>query len=118
MKIDNEQLLTAYISNNFNQTKTAKTLGTTKQTINRKIQNPEFQKLLKNYRANLFKSASQDLLENTVKASKTLARLLSSKSENIRLQAACKILNLSCDYVTIDDLQQELDSLKETINKE
>lgn len=115
MKIDNEQLLTAYVSNNFNQTKTAKTLGTTKQTINRRVKSSEFQKQLTEYRKNLFKSASQILLENTLRASGTLARLLDSKNENIRLQAACKILNLSTDFITIDDLETEVENLKATL---
>lgn len=117
-KLNNEDLLITYIGNNFNQTKTAKALGTTKQTINRRVKSPEFQELLQNYRKALFRESSQILLENSVKASRTLAKLLDSSSENIRLQAACKILNLSADFTTIDDLQQELNSLKEIINKE
>lgn len=117
MKINNEELLTAYVSNNFNQTKTAKALGTTKQTINRKVKSPEFQELLQNYRKALFRESSQILLENSVKASRTLAKLLDSQNENIKLQSACKILNLSNDYTTIDDLETELNSLKEIINK-
>lgn len=115
MKINNEELLTAYVSNNFNQTKTAKALGTTKQTINRKVKNPEFQKLLQNYRKNLFQKSSQILLENSVKASRTLARLLDSSSENVKLQSACKILNLSNDFTTIDSLETELENLKSII---
>lgn len=117
MRISNEQLLTAYVSNNFNQTKTAKALGTTKQTINRRVKSPEFQKLLRDYRKALFRESSQNLLENTLRASRTLVKLLDSSSENIRFQAACKILNLSSDYTTIDDLETELNSLKEIINK-
>lgn len=115
MKISNEQLLTAYVSNNFNQTKTAKALGTTKQTINRKVKSPEFQEELSRYRNHLFQSASQILLENSVKASKILSKLLDSQSENIRFQAACKILNLSNDFTTIDNLETELENLKSTI---
>lgn len=84
----------------------------------KRIQSNEFQALLTEYRKNLFQQSSQILLENTLRASKTLARLLNSSSENVRLQSAVKILNLSCDYVTIDNLQQELNSLKEIINKE
>lgn len=115
MKIDNEQLLTAYVSNNFNQTKTAKALGTTKQTINRRVKSSEFQELLQNYRKTLFQKSSQILLENSVKASRTLAKLLDSSSENVKLQSACKILNLSNDFTTIDNLETELENLKSTI---
>ncbi len=114
-KLNNEDLLISYVSSGFNQTKTAKALGTTKQTINRKVKSPEFQELLQNYRKNLFQSASQILLENSVKASKILAKLLDSPSENIRFQAACKILNLSADFTTIDNLETELENLKSTI---
>lgn len=117
-KIDNKDLLIAYLESGFNLSETAKALGLCRQTVAKKVSTSEFQELLQNYRKTLFQKSSQNLLENTVKASKTLARLLNSKNENIRLQAACKILNLSCDYVTIDDLQQELNSLKEIINKE
>lgn len=116
-KLNNEDLLITYIGNSFNQTKTAKALGTTKQTINRRVKSPEFQKLLRDYRKALFRESSQILLENTLRASRTLSRLLDSQNENIKLQSACKILNLSADYTTIDDLEQELNSLKEIINK-
>ncbi|RGI71860.1 hypothetical protein DXD93_02695 [Ruminococcus bromii] len=117
-KLNNEDLLITYIGNSFNQTKTAKALGTTKQTINRKVKSPEFQALLTEYRKNLFQQSSQILLENTLRASKVLSKLLDSQSENIKLQSAVKILNLSADYTTIDNLEQELNSLKEIINKE
>lgn len=117
-KLNNEQLLTAYVSSGFNLSETAKALGVCRQTVAKRVQTPEFQALLTEYRHTLFQSASQNLLESTQTASTTLVELLNSKNENIRLQAACKILNLSCDYVTIDDLQQELNSLKEIINKE
>ena len=109
-KLNNEDLLITYIGNSFNQTKTAKALGTTKQTINRKVKSPEFQALLTEYRKNLFQQSSQILLENTLRASKVLSKLLDSQSENIKLQSAVKILNLSADYTTIDNLEQELNS--------
>lgn len=114
-KLNNEDLLISYVSSGFNQTKTAKALGTTKQTINRKVKSPEFQELLRDYRKALFRESSQILLENSVKASRTLARLLSSENENIKLQSACKILNLSADFTTIDNLETELENLKSTI---
>lgn len=117
-KIDNEQLLTAYVSSGFNLSKTAQKLNLCRQTVAKRVQTPEFQALLNEYRKNLFQSASQQLLEATTKASRTLVTLLSSENENVRLQSAVKILNLSADYTTIDDLEQELNSLREIINKE
>ncbi len=117
-KLNNEQLLTAYVSSGFNLTRTAQQLNICRQTVAKRVQTPEFQALLTEYRKNLFQQSSQILLENTLRASKTLVKLLNSKSENIKLQTAVKILNLSADYTTIDDLQQELNSLKEIINKE
>ena len=117
-KIDNQKLLISYLENGFNLSETAKALGVCRQTVAKKVQTPEFQALLTEYRKNLFQQSSQILLENTLRASKTLVKLLNAKSENIKLQTAVKILNLSADYTTIDDLQQELNSLKEIINKE
>lgn len=116
-KIDNEQLLTAYISSGFNLTKTAQKLNLCRQTVAKKVSTSEFQEELSRYRKHLFQQSSQILLENTLRASKTLSRLLDSSSENIRLQAACKILNLSADFTTIDDLQQELNSLKKLLTE-
>lgn len=118
MKISNEEILVSYLENGFNLSETAKALGICRQTVAKKIQTPEFQKQLTDYRKNLFQSASQQLLEATTKASKTLSKLLNSQSENIRLQSAVKILNIASDTTVIDDLQQELNSLKEIINKE
>lgn len=117
-KIDNGQLLLAYISSGFNLTKTAQKLNLCRQTVAKRVNSSEFQEELSQYRKHLFQESSQILLESTQSASRTLIKLLNSKNENIRLQAACKILNLSADYVTVDDLQQELNSLKEIINRE
>ena len=117
-KINNEQLLMAYISSGFNLSKTAQKLNLCRQTIAKRVNSDEFQELLTVYRKNLFQQSSQILLENTLRASKALVKLLDSSNENVRLQSAVKILNLSADYTTIDDLQQELNSLKEIINKE
>lgn len=117
-KIDNEQLLMAYIANGFNLSKTAQQLHICRQTVAKRVNSDEFQALLTEYRKNLFQQSSQILLENTLRASKVLSKLLDSQSENIKLQSAVKILNLSADYTTIDNLEQELNSLKEIINKE
>ena len=118
MKISIEEILVAYLRNGFNLSETAKALGVCGQTVAKKVQTPEFQEQLSEYRSTLFRSSSQELLEATTKASKALVKLLDSSNENVRLQSAVKILNLSCDYVTIDNLEQELNSLKEIINKE
>ena len=117
-KLNNEQLLTAYIANGFNLSRTAQKLNLCRQTVAKRVNSDEFQELLTVYRKNLFQQSSQILLENNLRASKALVKLLDSSNENVRLQSAVKILNLSCDYVTLDDLQQELNSLKEIINKE
>lgn len=117
-KISNEELLVAYLRSGFNLSETAKALGVCRQTVSKRIKSDTFQALLSEYRKNLFQQSSQILLENTLRASKTLVKLLASSSENVRLQSAVKILNLSADFTTIDDLQQELNSLKEIINKE
>ena len=118
MKISNHEILVAYLRSGFNLSETAKALGVCRQTIAKRVQTPEFQKQLTEYRNTLFRSSSQELLEATTKASKTLVKLLDSSNENVRLQSAVKILNLSADYTTIDDLEQELNSLREIINKE
>ncbi len=117
-KISNEELLVAYLRSGFNLSETAKALGVCRQTVAKRFNSNEFQELLTVYRKNLFQQSSQILLENTLRASKALVKLLDSSNENVRLQSAVKILNLSADYTTIDDLQQELNSLKEIINKE
>ena len=117
-KIANQKLLISYLENGFNLSETAKALGVCRQTVAKRVNSDEFQELLTVYRKNLFQQSSQILLENTLRASKALVKLLDSSNENVRLQSAVKILNLSADYTTIDDLQQELNSLKEIINKE
>lgn len=117
-KISNEELLVAYLRSGFNLSETAKALGVCRQTVAKRFNSNEFQELLTVYRKNLFQSASQQLLEATTKSSATLIKLLNSKNENIRLQSAVKILNIASDTTVIDDLEQELNSLKEIINKE
>ncbi len=114
-KFNNEEILVLYLENGFNLSETAKALGVCRQTVAKRVQTPEFQALLTEYRKNLFQQSSQILLENSVKASKTLAKLLDSSSENVKLQSACKILNLSNDFTTIDDLETELENLKATL---
>lgn len=117
-KISNEELLVAYLRSGFNLSETAKALGVCRQTVAKRFNSNEFQELLTVYRKNLFQSASQQLLEATTKSSTTLIKLLNSKNENIRLQSAVKILNIASDTTVIDDLEQELNSLKEIVNKE
>lgn len=117
-KISNEELLVAYLRSGFNLSETAKALGVCRQTVAKRVNSDEFQELLTIYRKNLFQSASQQLLEATTKSSATLIKLFNSKNENIRLQSAVKILNIASDTTVIDDLEQELNSLKEIINKE
>ncbi len=117
-KIDNEQLLMAYIANGFNLSRTAQQLNICRQTVSKRIKSNEFQALLTEYRKNLFQQSSQQLLEATTKSSATLIKLLDSSNENVRLQSAVKILNIASDTTVIDDLQQELNSLKEIINRE
>lgn len=117
-KISNEELLVAYLRSGFNLSETAKAIGVCRQTVAKRVNSDEFQELLTIYRKNLFQSASQQLLEATTKSSATLIKLLNSKNENIRLQSAVKILNIASDTTVIDDLEQELNSLKEIINKE
>lgn len=117
-KINNERLLTTYIENGFNLTKTAKALGLCRQTVAKRVNSSQFQELLTSYRKNLFQQSSQLLLEATTKSSATLIKLLNSKNENIRLQSAVKILNIASDTTVFDDIQNELEILKSAINKE
>lgn len=117
-KIDNKDLLIAYLESGFNLSETAKALGLCRQTVAKKVSTSEFQEELSRYRKHLFQQSSQLLLEATTKSSATLIKLLNSKNENIRLQSAVKILNIASDTTVFDDLQQELNSLKEIINKD
>lgn len=62
-KLNNEQLLTAYVSSGFNLTRTAQQLNICRQTVSKRIKSNEFQALLTEYRKTYFSSQVKSFLK-------------------------------------------------------
>lgn len=62
-KLNNEQLLTAYIANGFNLSRTAQKLNLCRQTVAKRVNSDEFQELLTVYRKICFSSQVKSFLK-------------------------------------------------------
>ena len=116
MKVDDNTLLTMCLSGS-SQAQIAETLGMTKAQICRRVNNPDFQIVLAEYRKKVLDAVLTDLTANAQKSVQTLVELLDCDIPSIQLQAASKILTLSQDYSLQHDILRDIDALK-TSSKE
>lgn len=111
-KLKDEDLLRMMLSGK-SQTAIANELGVTKTTITRRVHTSEFQEMLSEYRKRIIDGVVTDLTANAQKSVQTLVQLLDEESPTVRLNAACKILQLTQDYTIQSDLMREIESIKQ-----
>ena len=113
-RVSDEELVTA-ILNTQNQKEASQLLGISEQTICNRLQSEAVQELLYAHRKALFDATSNRIVSISSRALETLVELLESDSENIRLNTACKLLSLSQDYISKQDIVSRLEHLEETL---
>ena len=117
MKVDDNTLLTMCLSG-ASQVQIANELGMTKAQICRRVNSPEFQNTLAEYRKRVLDGVLTDLTANAQKCVQTLVDLLDNDNPSIQLQAACKILSLSQEYALQRDILRDIEELKVSKGRE
>lgn len=110
-KVDDKTLLCMCLTGKT-QTAIAKELGMTKVQICKRVNTPEFQALLSDYRKRIIDGVLTDLVAHSQKAVKTLVALLDDKSAFVRLNAACRIISITQDFTVQRDLLADIEKLK------
>ena len=116
-KLKDEDLLILMLSGK-SQTIIAKELRCTKATITRRIHTPEFEAMLSQYRKKVLNGIVTDLTTNAQKSVNTLVQLLDEDNPNVRLNAACKILQLVQDFSLQHDLLKEVEAIKSKLQEQ
>lgn len=112
MKVADDELLALCLTGK-SQRQIADTLGMTTTQINRRVNTPEFQMLLSEFRHKILDGIVSSLIAESQKAVATLAALLDDENSFCRLQAASKILSLAQDFTIQYDILTEIRQLKE-----
>lgn len=115
-KISDEAILILLLQG-YSQRQISAELKATPTTISRRIKKPEFKNLLSEYRQRILDNTATLLTSNSEKAANTLIRLLDSDNELTKYNAASKILSYAENWITLNDLQQRLDTLENTVSE-
>lgn len=113
-KLKTEDLLLAMLTSK-SQKEAAEILGVTEQTICKRIKEKDFKEQFSNYRKQIVDSTSTRLVNSSQKAVDVLVDLLDSESEITRYNASSKILQITNDYVSMQDIIMRLDKLEQDI---
>ena len=112
MKVSNEELLAMMLSGQT-QSVISRTLNMSKQAVCERVNKPEFQSMLHDYRKKVLDSAYADLTANIRKAVDTLCGLMDSKNEFVRYSASTKIIQTAMDFAIAQDLMKDVEELKQ-----
>lgn len=112
-KIDDKTLLYLMLTGK-SQADIAKMLNMTRTQICRRVNTPEFRKILSEYRTKMIDGILSELSINALKAVNVLVELLDSDNDFVRFNASSKILSLVQDYNLQNDLLHELEEIKES----
>ena len=112
MKISNETLLCMVLSGK-SQADIAREMGMSKEQVCRRVNAPDFQDLLAEYRKKMVDNVYVDLTANAQKAVTVLVDLLDDSNPFVRYNSACKILSALQDYSIQQDLMKSIEELKE-----
>ena len=113
MKVDDSTLLAMCLSG-ATQAHIAEELGMTKAQICRRVNAPDFQNVLAEYRKKIIDSTLTELSSNAQKSVQTLVQLLDCDNPSIRLQAASKLISFAQEYSLQHDILHDIEKLKAT----
>ena len=113
-KLKTEDLLLAMLTCR-SQKEAAEILGVTEQTICKRIKENDFKEQFSKYRKQIIDNTSTRLVISSQRAVDVLVDLLDSESEITRYNASAKILQITSDYVSLQDIILRLDKLEQDI---
>lgn len=93
-------------------TDTARACGVNRKTVFRWLQDDAFQARIRELRGEMFQRAVGRLSEVSGKAAGTLAALLDSQNEMVRLAAARLVLSIGQNLHEIEDLARRIEDLE------
>lgn len=111
-RIQDEELLVVLLTSKT-QTEAARKLGVSKQTITRRVKDPEFKAIFSNYRKSILDSVNTKLVNSSQYAVDVLVSLMDSKNELTRYNASSRILSLAQDYISMQDIVERIDKLED-----
>jgi hypothetical protein len=111
-KLNDEELLVALLTTK-SQTEASKVLGVSKQTITRRVNEPEFKAKFSEYRKQMLDKVNTQLVNASTRAVDVLTDLLNSNNEMTRYNASSRILSLAQDYISMQDIIERLDALEQ-----
>ena len=112
-KVDDSDLLYLMLTGKT-QSEIAKLLKMTRTQICRRVNTPEFRKMLSEYRSKMIDGVLSELSTNALKAVNVLVELLDSNNDFVRFNASSKILAFVQDYNLQNDLLHEVEEIKES----
>lgn len=95
------------------QEQACKMLNVGRNYISEKKKDPAFQKRYREFKQDLLKKTSEQLLAYNLDAIKTLHRLLESPNDSVQVASAKSILNYSKDFYMLSDLQARIEQLEQ-----
>ncbi len=110
-KISDTKLL-ALILSGESQTAISEQFNMTVAAVNRRVNNPDFQALLAEYRRDVLDSVLTSLTSKSQKAADVLISLLDDKNSFIKLQASKNLLALVQEFSLERDLLRQVEELK------
>ena len=107
-----------FLSGGFSITDTANELGVSRQTIYNWLKNKDFQKLLKEYREEVFQASIEQIKEMNFKAVITLAGLLTRPmKDSERLKVVKYIIDTNLKLMSEEKLKMEYSKKEKTESK-
>lgn len=105
---ESDEILAGLLAGGMSCAKAAQKIGVHERTVRRRLEDPEFRKLVDSIKSQVVSEAVAVLGRTMVEAATTLRRLLRSKNEGIRLGAARSVIELHLKAHTQMDLEEQL----------
>lgn len=113
MKISDEELCAVFLQCGGNQAETARTLGISAPTVNKRLKNPKNKELIFQQRRKILEASLNKMISLNLEAVNTIEKLLrTAETDYIKMSVALKILSFSKDFLTIEDIIKRLDELE------
>jgi len=111
-RVSDEALVYAVLTHN-SQKDIADALHISQRQVCIRLKDRAIQKTLSEHRRAVLDSINTNLVSASQKAVQTLVELLDSDSEKIRLSASVRVLQLSNEYIQMNDILQRIEQLEE-----
>jgi hypothetical protein len=105
--------IAAHLAAGKSQADAARAAGVSPRTVQRRVADPEFMKLVGRYRAQLFHAATGRIASLNDKAADELEKLLKNKSANVRLSAVRMVFDVGMRLWERVELADQLAELQD-----